>query len=172
LEIAEKRNAVLGLRKAGATYSSIGKSLGISKQHAHRIVVEELKRLSTKRSKTTEEVARLELERLDTMLMGVWQEATKGDVPAIGAVLKIMERRAKLLGLDAPTEHRAELKVSKPDDTSTITERISQYMVELDNMDAGPNALRGDPPGNGTGKPLDSAPTDDQTSALPDLRSP
>jgi len=41
---------------------------------------------------------------LDGMLAGIWQGARKGNVSHIDRVLKIEERRAKLLGLDAPTK--------------------------------------------------------------------
>ena len=39
---------------------------------------------------------------LDGLLMGHWTRASNGDVTATRTVLSIMDRRAKLLGLDAP----------------------------------------------------------------------
>jgi hypothetical protein len=45
-----------------------------------------------------------ELSRLDGMLRGLWPDARKGSHGAVDRVLKIMERRAKLLGLDAPVK--------------------------------------------------------------------
>jgi hypothetical protein len=54
----------------------------------------------------TDETARLvrtlELERLDTMQVAVWPRAVRGDLDAIGAMLKIMAHRMRLLNLDAP----------------------------------------------------------------------
>ena len=48
-----------------------------------------------------DEVRTLEVERLDSLLNGLWQ---RRHVPEItDRILRIMERRAKLLGLDAPT---------------------------------------------------------------------
>jgi len=44
----------------------------------------------------------LELERLDVMLLALWRRVQNGDERAIDRALKIEERRAKLLGLDAP----------------------------------------------------------------------
>ena len=40
--------------------------------------------------------------RLDEMQFAVWDRAINGDLPALSCVLKIMDRRAKLLGLDKP----------------------------------------------------------------------
>ena len=39
------------------------------------------------------------------MPLAVWDEAAKGEYAAIDRVLKILERRAKLLGLDMPVRH-------------------------------------------------------------------
>ena len=44
----------------------------------------------------------MEVARLDRLLAAHWGKATKGDVNATRMVLTIMDRRAKLLGLDAP----------------------------------------------------------------------
>ena len=45
-----------------------------------------------------------ESERLDRLLDGVWAKATKGQTPAIRAAIALMERRARLWGLDQPTK--------------------------------------------------------------------
>ena len=44
----------------------------------------------------------MEAARLDRLLMDHWGKAIQGDVAATRTVLSIMDRRAKLLGLDAP----------------------------------------------------------------------
>ena len=49
-----------------------------------------------------EEVLALELARLDEMLIKALESARNGDPQAIDAVLKIMNRRAKYLGMDSP----------------------------------------------------------------------
>ena len=52
-----------------------------------------------------DEVRQLEIQRLDMMLLGLAKKGMfKGNVPAVQAGLKVAERRAKLIGLDAPTE--------------------------------------------------------------------
>ena len=104
LVAAERRIQALDLRKAGATYQQIGRQLGYSEQRAHQIVTSELQRLNTERSEAATEVRRLELERLDAMLLGAWPRGKSGD-PKMGQFcLAIMDRRARLLGLDAPTK--------------------------------------------------------------------
>jgi len=49
-----------------------------------------------------EQVRALELERLDLMLVAVWPSALGGDIAAQQQVLRLMDRRARYLGLDAP----------------------------------------------------------------------
>jgi len=50
------------------------------------------------------QVRSLELERLDVYLLAIARDVQKGDFLAIDRALKISERRAKLLGIDAPIQ--------------------------------------------------------------------
>jgi hypothetical protein len=91
----------------------IGVDLGVSTPRAFEIVNDALKALVTE---PTEKVRKLEIERIDHMLSVVWPTATNAmsEVTTVDAslldmilkaqagVLKLMERRAKLTGLDAP----------------------------------------------------------------------
>ena len=51
-----------------------------------------------------DEVRDLEVARLDAMLLPLWRRVQQGDERAVDRALKIMERRARLLGLDAPSK--------------------------------------------------------------------
>lgn len=96
---AEKRAKALELRKAGATYDQIARQVGYhNRGNAYRAVHLALKEIT---AEPATEVIKLELERLDAMLLGLWPAARKGKEAAVDRVLRIMERRAALLGLDA-----------------------------------------------------------------------
>ena len=95
----EKRAQALSLRKAGATYEQIGQHLGVTKQRAAQMVREAMD--ATIRE-PADNLRALEDQRLDDLLRGLYAQAVKGDLGAIDRILRIMERRAKLLGLDAP----------------------------------------------------------------------
>ncbi len=56
-------------------------------------------------SEPSDALRQLELERLDTLQMAAWPLAVGGQVGAIERVLKVIERRAKLLGLDHPIQY-------------------------------------------------------------------
>jgi NTP pyrophosphatase (non-canonical NTP hydrolase) len=92
----------LELRKAGATYDQIATRIGITREGSRRAVKRALAALSAECTEVAEEIRSLELERLDAMLLGVWDKARKGDLLAIDRVLKIQERRARFLGIDQP----------------------------------------------------------------------
>jgi hypothetical protein len=108
---AERRVQALQLRMAGASYRAIGSRLGVSEAQAHRDVHAELTRLAEKAADAAEQVRTLELERLDAMLLALWPQAKQANQGAIDRVLRLMERRAKLLGIDAPTRIDATLDV-------------------------------------------------------------
>ena len=102
IEAAEKRARALELRKAGATYDQIAQQVGYAERgSAYRAVQTALQAIT---QEPAQEVRQLEVERLDAMLLGLWPAARKGKEGAVDRVLRIMERRAKLLGLDAPVK--------------------------------------------------------------------
>src|SRR5699024_2045667 len=51
-----------------------------------------------------DEMRTVELSRLDRLQRAVWGKAVKGDLQAVDRALKIIDRRSKLLGLDAPQQ--------------------------------------------------------------------
>lgn len=98
----EREEEALSLRLAGLTYRVIGEQMGISESGAYKAVVRALKRLNERVTENAEEVRRMELERLDKMLRGLWPAALRGNQGAVDRVLRVMQRRAMYLGLDAP----------------------------------------------------------------------
>lgn len=108
---AERRKQALSLRIGGATYEQIGKTLGLSSSGAFRTIEEAIKEIYKEQA---EEVVKLECARLDTMLLGLWSKARQGDEKAVLSVIRIMDRRASYLGLNAPTknEHFGNMNLS------------------------------------------------------------
>ena len=102
--LEERRYKALELRKSGASFRAIGSQLNISHVQAREDIHRALRDLADKQMELAAEYRQLELERLDRLMLAVWGNATKGDVGSINAALKISDRRAKLLGLDAPVK--------------------------------------------------------------------
>ena len=101
IKTTEKTLKALELRKRGMNYTQIGKKLGCSRSTACRYVLSELENLADKCREEAAHVRDLELQRLDALYLKAWEAVEGGDLPAIDRCLRIMERRAKLLGLDA-----------------------------------------------------------------------
>ena len=104
LTAASRRLRAFELRRNGATFRDIGEDLNISTQAAFGLVQRELQKLVKLVDEGAETLLRMELERLDALNLAVWAKAISGDLPAIDRALRIMERRARLLGLDAPAK--------------------------------------------------------------------
>jgi hypothetical protein len=100
----EREREALALRRRGKTFAAIGAELGFTEQAAHRAVQRALARLSEQTRHEGEQLRALELARLDDLLAAVWNAALEGETKAVLAALKVIERRCKMLGLDAPVK--------------------------------------------------------------------
>lgn len=93
----------------GKSFPEIAKEVGYkSRQAAHDAVKRALDLITRE---PAQELIKLDLERLDQMWGIHYLNAQAGDVQALAACLKIMERRAKMLGLDTPERHQVEATV-------------------------------------------------------------
>ncbi|MEU3260957.1 hypothetical protein ABZ694_24745 [Streptomyces albidoflavus] len=110
---AERRAKLIRMRLAGHEFDEIARVLEYSSASAAS--KDMIRVLEKRRDEQDAEVSvyrQQEGDRLDALLRAHWDAATSGDDPkAADLVLKIMDRRAKLMGLDMPV--RAE--VSGPD---------------------------------------------------------
>lgn len=98
---ARKREArVFELRVQGFTFEQIALEVGYQGASGAWQAYKRVK--ETLIFESVEEARQLELMRLDEMMFALWGRAIGGDLPAASCVLKIMDRRAKLLGLDKP----------------------------------------------------------------------
>lgn len=89
------------MRLAGASYQQIADQFGIDVSNAYRTIERALKET---RQQPADEVRKMELERLDRIMLAHWKRALEGDPKSSATVMSIMERRARMLGLDAPVK--------------------------------------------------------------------
>jgi len=152
LQGEENRLKALQLRKAGLSYEVIGRQLHCTKQNAYRLVKSALESTRKQCSEETENLRQLEVERLDAMLASLWTPASRGDHASIDRVVKLMERRARLLGLDAP----AKVAPTSPDGEDAYDPLVSvrEFDALMERMmqrhdaraDALPRPMAGEPP--------------------------
>jgi len=102
LNALDNQLKALELRKAGVSYQRIAETLGYKDASgAWRAVKSALKKTL---QEPAAELRTLEIERLDAMLSAIWASVKQGQYGAIDRAIKIMERKAKLLGMDAPVK--------------------------------------------------------------------
>lgn len=99
---AERIAKALDLRRQGCSFGEIAKELGWRTRQAAFEAVS--RALADTVAEPAEDVRKLELMRLDRLERLLWPRAEAGDPKAVTGLLKVQERRAKLLGLDAPTK--------------------------------------------------------------------
>jgi len=103
------------MRLMGLTYNQIVSEIGkwaskenikLPKNYDERKafidVDRELSKVCAENKELREQLFKLENDRLDAMQVGIWQEAAKGNEKKIDRILKIMDRRSRYWGLDAP----------------------------------------------------------------------
>lgn len=100
----ETEARALDLRKRGYTFAEIGKQLGITMQGAHLAVHRALDKIASLGAEEARDLRRIELERLDRLQKALAPKANKGNAESARALLRVMDRRARLLGLDAPVK--------------------------------------------------------------------
>lgn len=94
---AEKRAEALELRALGYSYQAVADEVGYgSRGAAYKAVAQELRNIPREAAEHAREI---ELGRLDDLQMAAMNAALGGDLFAIDRVVKIVESRAKLLGL-------------------------------------------------------------------------
>ena len=111
--IAERDLKMFRMRQAGASHTEIAKRYEISVSVVSKGISRILERLNRDAALAYPEVLRLELERLDNLQSSVWpltqfrretigdeEIVVEPDMKAIQTVLGIMDRRARLLGME------------------------------------------------------------------------
>lgn len=116
------------LRLAGLSYPTIAAQLGYptpgdaaaAVRHSLQDVPEE----------TPELIRRQEVERLDAMLTGLWPKARRGDAVAVDRVMRLTERRSRLMGLTGDGVGALRTAFDASVETSTLVDPIDVALVE------------------------------------------
>jgi transposase len=96
-----RRMEALSLKLAGLGYEQIAERMNMSVSGVKDMVNRTLERAE---NTAVEEMRSLENERLDRAQAAIWTQVLQGDLKAIDTFLRISTRRAKMNGLDAPTQ--------------------------------------------------------------------
>jgi hypothetical protein len=98
-ELLEKQIQALRLVRAGNSYDAVAKALGYANRGSAWRLVQNA--LQSKVDVAVEDHRALELARLDALQFAHWHQACNGDAGSAHIVLRVIEQRSRLLGLDS-----------------------------------------------------------------------
>jgi DNA-binding CsgD family transcriptional regulator len=134
--VLERRRQVWELRLSGLTYIKIAKLIGISESAVKVHVQKQLAKIQGETQMNAAAWRAMEIERIDAIVARLWP---KRDDPRVAdSVLRCMERRAKLLGLDA--QEKVAVDMRKGDDLQTVQAKFdaakltTQQLAQLESI--------------------------------------
>jgi hypothetical protein len=131
-EAIENERRVVELRLVGLTFDRIAEQIGYTDgSAAYKAYQRAIARTVTQ---PAEELRDVELARLDSLWRVNYRNAMTGDAKATLVCLRISERRARLLGMDAPIKTEMELTAYQG---GTDIDREVERLAALLNESAG-----------------------------------
>jgi hypothetical protein len=100
--MAEADSQALELAKRGLTQREIARATSESLGNVNKRITRALQAI---RTANAGEAFQIDLQRIERMWAGLWDSATKGDPKAVLAGVRLLERRARMFGYDAPERH-------------------------------------------------------------------
>ena len=97
-EKVELRRRAWELRLAGATQHQIAAKLNVSQPMVCVMLKKVREEVVSETRNAAQDSVTEEVQRLDRMLLALWEKVRNGHERAIDTALKVSERRAKLLG--------------------------------------------------------------------------
>lgn len=130
INASSRQVEALRLRASGMNYEEIGKAMGIPKGSAYRHVMKALASLRENVKEEADQVRVLELQRLDGLFKRAFEAVDSGDIRAIDQAIRCMDRRAKLMGLDAATRQEISACLTSSAEWQELRTRILKVLVK------------------------------------------
>ena len=124
-ETADLIARAVDLRRRHMIYSDIATTLGISAPYAYQLVQKGIAAIPP--TENAEALRKIESERLDTIRAALYPHAIQGDPASIDRWVKVSERWAKLLGIDAPARIEVEMVTREQ-----IADELAAYLAGVD----------------------------------------
>ena len=124
-ERIDKEREIVELRTEGYVWREIAQQVGMSTAGVYKAYNRAMTRVI---APSIEEHRELELDRLDILQRTYWQPAVNGNLRAADYVLRVIDKRAKLLGLDAPLKVQAEVVTYDGSDLDREVDAIARII--------------------------------------------
>lgn len=130
-QVRRSGQAATALRLAGASFAEVAEALGLANAGEARTLVERDLADRSGDEDQRKQMREEEAARIERLMRSVWAKATSPDdpehLPAVRTALSLIDRHARLLGLDMPQE----VVVYTP-----TTSEIDTWVTQMLNMQA------------------------------------
>lgn len=137
--LAERDLRVFKMRQAGVSATEIARRFDMSTSAVNVAVRRQLEKMNKEALLAYPEVLRMELERLDNLQSAIWpmtqhrkirmddgtEVAVEPDLKAIQQVLSIIDRRAKLLGMEQSSSNNINVNMDIRNTETTINATLA-----------------------------------------------
>jgi hypothetical protein len=130
-EVFDREIKVWQYRVAGATFEQIAEKLGYANESGARAAFKRYVN-RTKDETLANEIRDLHRQRLEIALLAIWPAVERGDLESIKVMLKILERDAKLFGIDMPVKTEVEVTTYDGIYLRESTERLINQIREIE----------------------------------------
>lgn len=134
----DREAQAIALRRKGLTYDEIAQQIGFqSKGPAFTAVQRGMTRALRE---SADDLREFEAQRLDAAMAAIWDDVLTGDRSAIMCLVKLVQERAKLFGLYAPTTIKQEITVYEGgSELDREVQRLAEFLASND-TNTGPNS--------------------------------
>jgi hypothetical protein len=130
VDIVDAQAQMFRLRLAGVSVRMIAQRFGVTERQVEAAIARVCPSVSVEmRARTFE----LDLARLDELLQKFYLAAREGDAQCALVALRIMERRASMLGFDSPPRLAGPIEIveAAAPKRETSTERIARLIADI-----------------------------------------
>jgi uncharacterized protein YerC len=125
VELLQRESEIVELRTEGFVWREIAQRVNMSTAGVAKAYDRALDRII---APAVEQHRTTELDRLDILQRVYWQPAINGNLRAADFVLRVIEKRAKLLGLDAAIKIQAEVVTYDGSDLDAEVEKYAKLI--------------------------------------------
>lgn len=139
----ERQELAVQLRREGYTYREIARLIRTTDKVAYQLVSDAFKSQQLRTKEQVEQLTELHSQRLDWMFLKLKDRIGSGDTRAIEVATKLLDRQAKLLGLDAPVKQQVNVRYEQLSDQE-LAEEAQRVRVLLPSLNASNLLLPGE----------------------------
>ena len=130
----QRRSAVAALILAGHSYREIARQLEVSAATVHRDVMAVMRQWRQEYLIDAQQHIQQDLKRVDVAMGAIFDDVRAGKLTAIDRMLRLLDQRAKYLGLYAPEKIQGELSITYLDQVREEDAVLAEYAEIIEDV--------------------------------------